>query len=73
MPPGAKLLVVEYVLPESDGASFGDLLDLHMMVAIGGLERTEAEYRRLIAAHSFRLTHVVPTSGDTSVIEGVPA
>ncbi|MBV8270229.1 MAG: hypothetical protein JO252_28220 [Planctomycetaceae bacterium] len=44
-----------------------------MMVMLGGLERTEAEYRRLLAAHGFRLTRVVPTAGDISVIEGVPA
>jgi hypothetical protein len=73
MPAGAKLLLVEYVLPEGDGASFGKLLDLHMMVLLGGLERTEAEYRRLFAAHGFRLTRVVPTAGDISVVEGVPA
>jgi hypothetical protein len=72
MAPGAKLLLVEHVLPEGDGASFGKLLDLHMMVLLGGLERTEAEYRRLFAAHGFRLTRVVPTAADTSVIEGRP-
>jgi hypothetical protein len=70
---GAKLLLVEHVVPEGNGASFGKLLDLHMMVAVGGLERTEAEYRRLFAAHGFRLTRVIPTGGDISVIEGVPA
>jgi hypothetical protein len=70
---GAKLLVVEYVLPEGDGASFGKLLDLHMMVLLGGQERTAAEYRRLFAAHGFRLTRVVPTAGDISVVEGAPA
>jgi hypothetical protein len=73
MPARAKLLLVEYVLPEGDGTSFGKLLDLHMMVMLGGLERTEAEYGRLIADHGFRLTRVVPTAGDISVVEGVPA
>jgi hypothetical protein len=73
MPAGAKLLLVEYVLPEGDGASFGKLLDLHMMVALGGQGRTEAEYRHLLAAHGFRLTRVVPTAGDISVVEGRPA
>jgi hypothetical protein len=73
MPAGARLLVVEHVLPEGDGASFGKLLDLHMMAVTGGLERTEAEYRQLFAAHGFRLTRVVPTAGDISVVEGVPA
>jgi O-methyltransferase domain/Dimerisation domain len=73
MPAGAKLLLVEYVLPEGDGQAFGKLLDLHMLAAIGGLERTEAEYRRLFAAHGFRLIRVVPTAGDVSVVEGRPA
>jgi hypothetical protein len=73
MPARARLLVAEYVLPEGDGASFGKLLDVHMMVVLGGAERTEAEYRRLFAAHGFRLTRVVPTAGDISVVEGVPA
>jgi hypothetical protein len=73
MPSGAKLLLVEHVLPEGDGQAFGKLLDLHMMVLLGSLERTEAEYRRLFAAHGFRLTHVVPTADDISVIEGRPA
>ena len=81
MSSGARLLVVEYVIPDVDAgtsgdpASLGQWLDLHMMVAAGGLERTEAEYRRLFADQGFRLTRIVPTggAGDVSVIEGVPA
>jgi O-methyltransferase domain len=73
MSAGAKLLLVEHVLPDGDGASSGKLRDLHMMVMLGGLERTEAEYRRLFAGHGFRLTRVVPTAGDISVVEGRPA
>jgi hypothetical protein len=73
MPAGARLLLVEYVVPAGVGPSFSHLLDLHMMVVLGGLERTEAEYRRLFAAHGFRLTRVVPTAGEISVVEGVPA
>jgi O-methyltransferase domain len=76
--PRGRLLVVEYVLPEvgktstSSGASFGKLLDLHMMAVLGGIERTETEYRRLFSDHGFRLARVVPTAGDISVIEAVP-
>jgi hypothetical protein len=73
MPAGARLLVLEHVLPVGDGLSFGKLLDLHMMVMLGGHERTEAEFRQLFAAHGFRLTRVVPTAVDISVVEGVPA
>jgi hypothetical protein len=73
MPAGARLLVVEIVLPDGDGQAFGNLMDLHMLVLAGGRERTEAEYRQLFAAHGFRLARVVPTEGDYSVIEAVPA
>jgi len=66
----AKLRIADHL---KDGPSFGKLLDLHMMVMAGGLERTEAEHRRLLAAHGFRLTRVVPTAGDVSVVEGRPA
>jgi hypothetical protein len=72
MPAEARLLVIENVLLDG-GGPFGRLLDLHMMVVLGGRERTEAEYRQLFAAHGFRLTRVVPTAGDISVLEGRPA
>ena len=68
----ARLLIVENVLPDGDGPSFGKLLDLHMMVVTGGRERTETEHRQLFAAHGFQLTRVVPTAGDISVVEGRP-
>jgi hypothetical protein len=51
----------------------GGFLDLDIMVLLGGRERTEAEFRRLFAAHGFQLTCVVPTAEDVSVIEGRPA
>jgi hypothetical protein len=79
MSSAARLFVVEHVIPDDDAVASGNgawlskWLDLHMMVAVGGLERTEAEYRRLFINHGFRLTRVVRTSGDISIIEGVPA
>jgi hypothetical protein len=69
MPAGARLLAVEHILPEGDGQAFGKLTDVNMMAVAGGRERTEAEYRRPLAAHGFRLTRVFPTGGDASVIE----
>jgi hypothetical protein len=73
MPPSARLLVVEHVLPPGDAPSFGKLLDLNMLVMPGGIERTEEEFRRLYDAAGFRLERVVPAQGDLSVIEGLPA
>ena len=68
--PGGRLLVVESVIPPGNGPSFGKLLDLAMLLIPGGQERTEEEYRRLYEAAGFRLTRVVPTRADVSVIEG---
>jgi hypothetical protein len=70
---GGKLLVVESVVPPGNEPSFGKLLDLAMLVIPGGEERTEEEYRQLYEAAGFRLTRVVPTRAEVSVIEGVKA
>jgi hypothetical protein len=70
---GARLLVVEGVIPPGDEPSFAKLLDLTMLVAPGGLERTEEEYRRLYEAAGFRLRRIVPTAAGVDVIEGEPA
>jgi len=72
--PGARVLVVEAVIPPLNAASFGKLLDLEMLALPGGVERTENEYRDLLAAGGFRLTRVVPTAVPVaSVIEGTAA
>jgi hypothetical protein len=39
----------------------------------GGAERTEQEYRRLLANAGFRLDRVIGTKSPFSVIEAVPA
>lgn len=70
---GAKLLVVEGVIPPGNDPCFGKLLDLAMLVIPGGKERTENEYRKLYQAGGFNLTRIVPTKAEVSVIEGKPA
>lgn len=67
-----KLLLVEMVLPPGNDPFIGKYLDLEMLVmAPGGRERTEAEYRALFIAAGFKLTRIVPTQSPASVIEGV--
>lgn len=66
---GGRLLVVELVIPDGDEPSFGKWLDLHMMVCVTGKERTEAEFRALLAAAGFDLIRVVPTAAGPCVIE----
>lgn len=66
----SRLLVVESVIPRGNAPSFGKLLDLTMLLIPGGQERTAEEYENLYAAAGFRLTRIVPTRAEVSVIEG---
>jgi hypothetical protein len=67
-----RLLVVESVIPPGNDPFFGKLLDVNMLVVPGGQERTEEEYRTLFGKAGFRLSRIVPTQAEVSVIEGVP-
>jgi hypothetical protein len=72
MTPASKLLAVEMVLPLGNKPSFGKWLDL-MMLLVSGRERTEKEYRRLFSDAGLKLTRVIPTSSDVSIVEGMLA
>jgi O-methyltransferase domain len=71
MPAHGRLLVIELVLPPGNAPSLGKLFDLLMLVDLGGRERTEADYRTLLAGAGFELTAVTPTPSLVSVVEGV--
>ena len=66
-----KVLIVEAVLQPGRATSFSKFLDLNMLVMTGGRERTEPEYRALLDAAGLRLTRIVPTRTEMSVIEAV--
>lgn len=66
-----RLLVIELVLPPGNDPSLGKLFDLLILVDLGGRERTEADYRTLLAGAGFELTAVTPTPSLVSVVEGV--
>jgi len=70
-PGGAKLLVVETVLPPDNRPHFAHHLDINMMVLTGGRERTPDEFTRLFADGGFRLSRVIPTHGVYSIVEGI--
>ena len=67
-----RLLLVERVLPPRDAPSSVAIGDVTMLVLTGGRERTKAEYAELLRRSGFRLTTIVPTATELSVIEGVP-
>jgi hypothetical protein len=68
MRPDATLLLVENVIDSA--ARPGGLLDMLMLV-IGGRERTEADFRSLVASAGFSLNRIIPT-GTSSLIECHP-
>jgi ubiquinone/menaquinone biosynthesis C-methylase UbiE len=77
MSPEAKLLVVERELPERienpDEALSTVMSDLHMMVVLGGRERTINQYRDFLNQAGLRMTRSIPTDSEFVAIEAVVA
>ena len=75
MGPGARLLLVERVLPmrwETSAAHQSTARsDLTMLVALAAQERTEDEFRKLLDSAGFELTRVCQ-AGMVSVLEAFP-
>jgi hypothetical protein len=67
-----QLLIVEMALPNGDTPHPGKILDMAMLVLLGGQERTEAEYASLLGKAGFHLARVIPTGTQDSVIEAAP-
>jgi len=76
MQESGRILVVERAVATDHQKALPVLhVDLEMLVMVGGIQRTDAEYRALFAKAGFRLTTIAPL-GDAaqfSVFEGVPA
>lgn len=74
----AKLLLIERILPETidpdDATARAKFItDINMFVNPGGRERTEAEFRALLAQAGLRLTGIFPMPGPQVVMEAEPA
>jgi hypothetical protein len=69
----ARLVIVERVVPEDNEPSEAKLFDINMLVVPGGLERTAAEYEKILGEAGFDLIRVIPTTSSVSVIESTPA
>jgi O-methyltransferase domain len=67
------LLLIEILAPARlTGAPFESMIvgsDLNMMLMTGGKERTEAEYRALLASCGLAVARVLPTPGAMSIVE----
>jgi hypothetical protein len=72
MTSSSRLLLVELVVLEGNQPDPARFIDLMMAVMNGGMERTVAEYGRLLAAAGFSLTRVVPIGGLMNILEARP-
>lgn len=69
MKPGAVLLVVEELVCGPNVRCDAKLGDINMLARTGGRNRTEREYRDLLAAGPFRVRRVLPVLGDLAIVE----
>jgi hypothetical protein len=73
MPPDARVLIIDGVIPGPNEPHFGKFLDLEMLMLPGGKERTAEEFAELLARSGFELTRIIPTRSPSSIIEAVKA
>jgi hypothetical protein len=75
MSEGATLLLVERIMPERLGVSAADQAyasdDLNALTR-AAKERTEAEFRGLLASAGFHVSKIVPVAGTFSLMEATP-
>ena len=72
LPPGGRLLIVEYVVTDDEDGIAAKLFDLHMLVYFGAArERSREEFQTLLQESGFTLRGVVRTSASIAVIEAI--
>jgi hypothetical protein len=69
---GGILLVVDSVIKPGNDFSPAKFLDLQMLIFPSGCERTEKQFRELLASAGWRLTRIIPTAASDSIVEAVP-
>jgi 2-polyprenyl-3-methyl-5-hydroxy-6-metoxy-1,4-benzoquinol methylase len=62
-----RLFIIEMLLSENNFS--GALCDLHLLTVTGGKERTENEYKRLLAASKFQFTKTIQLSTLPAILE----
>jgi len=67
--PGSRLLLVEMLLPEGPTPSPVALMDMNMLVMLGGRERTAGQFATLLGRCGYELQRVIPTPGMFAVLE----
>ena len=72
-PKHAKLLLLETLVTDDAAGQWAKLLDIHMMVLLGGKQRSVKEYSALLDAAGFSLQRTLDTRADISILEATPS
>lgn len=72
MPKGGKLLALDTLIEAKSTRDWDRLMDLEMLVCLGGRARTVEDFSRLFAAAGFKLSRITPTRSMITIVEGVP-
>lgn len=67
-----RILALDGLVPPGTRADPMKLMDLNMLIMLGGRERTEAEVSAVFRDAGFRLARVLPAPNSWAVFEGVP-
>lgn len=67
--PGARVLLIERLIPDGEHPSFPRTLDLWMLT-ISGKQRSLEEYAALLAATGFKFTRAIDTPAGDTIVEG---
>jgi hypothetical protein len=73
MLPHSRLLSAELIIDTDRNDELAHSYDLQMLVLFGSKERTLEEFKALYDSAGLRLTRVIPTASNFSLLEGVPA
>ena len=73
MPDNARVLIADFVIPPGNDPHPGKILDLEMLIAPGGVERTAEEFETLLANSGFRLDRIISTPSPMSIVEASKA
>ncbi len=70
-PPGAVLLVVEQLMPDSPDSHWVKMLDIHMLALFAAKQRSRGEYEKLAREAGFEPKRAIDTFSGATILESV--
>ena len=70
--PKARVVLVEWLIPETSDFHPGKWTDIFMMTGVSGKERTRSDFAELFRSTGFELEEIVPTQSAFSIVVARP-